>query len=214
MMWLSGSRGGQVITCTGSWTSANTVYIFRSALQKLHKNNPITRGTYIEPCDDCLACPNNGCTVHRGNAQIRLQGNVCSDPKLVEAIKCMNKYIKDWYVVRATCPLLPNEIQQIRAYLISMNQLDYLMIWVMIMFAITQGLRVDEVITLTYEQFLQRYFDVDESSHVDSLLFTVNGKCDENDVHLLCWDDHYCPEFSSLRLILLWVRLAKIKSGF
>ena len=58
------------------------------------------------------------------------------------------------------------------------------MIWVMIMFAITQGLRVDEVITLTYEQFLQQYFDVDESSHVDSLVFTVNGKRDENDVIL------------------------------
>ena len=88
------------------------------------------------------------------------------------------------------------------------------MIWVWIILSINQGLRIEECITLTYEHFMERYFDIDESSHVDSLMMWVCGKRDESNINLVIWEDHFCPEFSPVRLLLLWIRVAGIKGGY
>ena len=41
MMWLTGSREGQKITCTGSWTSATTVYISVLHFRSFTKTIPL-----------------------------------------------------------------------------------------------------------------------------------------------------------------------------
>lgn len=213
MVWVTGPDKNKVIKCKGSWTSVSTVTIYKSALSKLHKNNVMTSGPYSDVCQQCLKNEINGCRGHRGNPLLRLKGNVTTSEKFKLCVKDINRYIEQHYELRATYAFLPNQLRQIRAYLISQNKVEHLMLWVMLLFSISQGLRFDELVSLTYEQFLSRYFSV-EDTHVDSLVFCVNGKRDVGDVNLAIWNDHYCPEFCPVRLILLWVRLNNIKSGF
>ena len=87
------------------------------------------------------------------------------------------------------------------------------MLWTMLLFGITQGLRIDEIITMTVEQFLFKLFAI-KDTHIQNLYHTVNGKTDGGDQDLVVWDDSYCPDMSSLRMVLLWVRLSGIKSGY
>ena len=111
MKWTTGERKGNVIECTGTWTSPSSVNNFRAALSKLHIiNNPSTRGHYIEPCDSCLELPNLGFDLHKLNPEIRHRGNVTTDTKFQDSITLMNNYCKEWYEKRQTIPLLPNEI--------------------------------------------------------------------------------------------------------
>ena len=213
IIWLHGPKAGSPIKCTGTWTSPSSTCIYSAALAKLHKNNVMTTGNYADPCHQCLLQPIHGCPGHRGSALIRFKGNVVESPKFKACVNDINKYIETNYVLRATYAFLPHQLRVIRTFLISHNKIQYLMLWVMLMFSITEGLRFDELVTLTYEQFLSKYFDI-KDSHVDSLVFSVNGKRDVSDINLAVWDDHYCSEFSSVRLILLWVQLNKIQSGF
>ena len=78
------------------------------------------------------------------------------------------------------------------------------MIWAMILFAVNQGLQIEEVIKITYEQFKSKCFDV-QDDYIDSLLFSICGKTDIVPVNMVCWEDHYTPELSGVRLLLLWI---------
>ena len=93
------------------------------------------------------------------------------------------------------------------------NSLSKLMLWVIIIVATYLALRVDEVLNMKYEHFIQKYFVVHDT-HVDFLLTSVMGKTDDKWVKLNVSDDFECPDFSPVRMILLWVRIAKIKTGF
>ena len=129
--------------------------MYRAALQKLHNNNPVTRGLYMEPCNLCINSEEgNGCDTHRGIPLIRLKGNVCADPKFSAAILNSNEYIKRNYIIRATVAFLPFQLRAMRLYLIGCNKIPQLMIWAVLLFAVNQGLRIEEVLTLTYESFL------------------------------------------------------------
>lgn len=76
----------------------------------------------------------------------------------------------------------------------------------MILFAVNQGLQIEEVITITYKQFKSKFFDVQ--------LFSILGKTDMVPVNMVCWEDHYTPELPGVQLLLLWIRLARKKSGY
>ena len=116
----------------------------------------------------------------------------------------MSRKIQAWF---------PGEICSIMSYLISHNLLSNTMLWTMLLFGITQGLRIDEIITMTVEQFLFELFAI-KDTHIQNLYHTVNAKTDGGDQDLVLWDDSYCPDMSSLRMVLLWVRLSGIKSGY
>ena len=94
MKWKFGRRAGEAIVATGRWTSRSSTVMYRAALQKLHNNNPVTRGLYMESCNLCINSEEgDGCDTHRGLPQIRLKGNVCADPKFSAAILNSNEYI-------------------------------------------------------------------------------------------------------------------------
>jgi len=138
---------------------------------------------------------------------------LADDFEFIKHIKMMSGYVDKNYQAKATTPFLPGELRDIRAYLMAGNSLSKLMLWVIIIVATRLALRVDEVLNMRYEDFIQKYFVVHDT-HVDSLLTSVMGKTDDEWVKLNAWDDFECPDFSPVRMILLWVRIAKIKSGF
>jgi len=117
-------------------------------------------------------------------------------------------------VSRKTQAWFPGEIRSIMSYLISHNSLsNTMLLWTMLLFGITQGLRIDEIITMTVEKFLFELFAI-KDTHIQNLYHTVNAKTNCGDQGLVLWDDSYCPDMSSLRIILLWVQLSGIKSGY
>ena len=217
LCYVNGSRKGQLVVSCGSWTSQQTVAIYSAALNKLHTNNESTSGEYKEECPKCLLEKEEGkelgCTLHRGNPKFRRRGNVTNNKRFQAQITICKKHIANTYVSRKTQAWFPGEIRSIRSYLISNNSLSNTMLWTMLLFGITQGLRIDEIITMTVEQFLFELFAIKET-HIQNLYHTVNGKTDGGDQDLVVWDDSYCPDMSSLRMVLLWVQLSGIKSGY
>ena len=217
LCYVNGSRKGQLVVSCGSWTSQQTVAIYSAALNKLHTNNESTSGEYKEECPKCLLEKEEGeelgCTLHRGNPKFRRRGNVTNNKRFQAQITICKKHIANTYVSRKTQAWFPGEIRSIRSYLISNNSLSNTMLWTMLLFGITQGLRIDEIITMTVEQFLFELFAIKET-HIQNLYHTVNGKTDGGNQDLVVWDDSYCPDMSSLRMVLLWVRVSGIKSGY
>jgi len=92
--WKHGRQAGEIIVATGRWTNKLSTTMFRAAMQKLHNNNPVTRGTYMEPCNLCVKKKEGkGCAAHMGVPLIRIKGNLCPDPKFSAAITNSNTYI-------------------------------------------------------------------------------------------------------------------------
>jgi hypothetical protein len=73
--------------------------------------------------------------------------------------------------------------------------------------------RVDEVLSMKYEDFLEDYFVVKEHD-IESLCAKIKGKTDVTSKHFAIWDDKECPEFSGARTILVWLCLSGIKGGY
>jgi hypothetical protein len=73
-------------------------------------------------------------------------------------------------------------------------------------------LRVEEVLELTVEQFIEEYFQVSEDT-VKGLCAIIKGNRDSDWLHFMIWNDEDCPEFSASNAILIWVRLSGITSG-
>ena len=125
----------------------------------------------------------------------------------------MSQHCDDEYASAKTQPLFPGNVRAIRNFLLSENSIAHLMLWTITLIGVSQCLRVEEVLTLTIENFLNDYH-ITQMNSVDSLLMWILGKSDKEKVHLNCWDRHHCSEFSAVCCLLLWIRIAKIKSGY
>jgi hypothetical protein len=87
-----------------------------------------------------------------------------------------------------------------------------MMLWTIIIVGVKEFLRVDEVLDLTVEQFLQNYFVI-TAENVQGLALYVQGKTDEDRANLAMWDDSECPDLSPTRAVLIWLAASGIKSG-
>jgi hypothetical protein len=87
------------------------------------------------------------------------------------------------------------------------------MLWTIINGGMKLFQRVEEAISMKYEEFLEDYFVVKEHD-IGSLCAKIKGKTDLVWKHFAIWDDKECPEFSAARTILIWVCLAGIKGGY
>ena len=209
---------GRNITCVGIWRSPNTVDLYRTALAKVHKHYQSTSTLYQGACDDCVALgfekcrKGEGCRRHLGKPEFWSVGNVTKSEEFKTKHKQMLDYARAQYQVRNTVAFLPSELRAIRLYLLSHNSLYHLMIWTIMIVGIKLFARVEEALELTMEQLDSEYFSV-TSTDVESLCCMLNGKCDNDWVHLAMWDDKDCPEFSASRALLIWLALSGIKSG-
>jgi hypothetical protein len=74
--------------------------------------------------------------------------------------------------------------------------LKHFMLWVIIVVRVKLFLRIDEVLELKYEQFLEEYFVI-KDCNIESLLTKIKGKRDNKWLHFAIWDDKDCTEFSA-----------------
>ena len=210
---------GVPVLCCGDWRGVSSVGIFRSALTKLHRHYATTKGDYVERCTECTKIPledarkGEGCRMHPGNPNYWPRGCPSNAEEFKTKINQLTNYVEITYEMRSTIAFLPGELRDIRNHLLSHNNLRHLMLWVVIIVGVKLFLRIDEVLELSYEQFVKEYFVIKELD-VESLLAKIKGKRDDTWLHFAVWDDKDCPEFSACRAILLWVSLTGIKGGF
>jgi hypothetical protein len=132
----------------------------------------------------------------------------------VKAFSSLETYIDEHYTSRCTLAFLPSELRKMREKCLAGNDLGELMIWVILLLSSKQYLRACEVLELTVESWKMNYAAISESD-VQSILLSVCGKRDGvKDVHLQCWTDRECPEFSACTAVLIWLAVSGIKSGF
>jgi hypothetical protein len=211
-------KDGSPVLCRGDWMSAATIGIYRSALTKLHLAYASTQGPYVQRCPKCIqipleqACNGRGCTSHPGNPHYWSRGCLTASEEFKKHVLILVDYAICHYEVRSTIAFLPSEIRDIRKFLLLSNRIECLMLWVMIIVGIKEFLRIDEVLELTYEQFLTKYFVV-KPGYVESLLVKIKGKRDRNWQNFAIWHDEDCPEFSPVVALLIWIAATGIKGG-
>jgi hypothetical protein len=209
---------GQPVRCLGDWRSKETVGIYRSAIGLLSKEYVDCSGDYEGVCTMCAELPpdaERGC-LRRGHISPRLlpRGNVTRSPDSAESFKSLEAYIESHYTVKSTVALLPSELRKIRDRCLSGNHLGELMVWVVFLLSTRQYLRSTEVLMLKVEDWDLGCAKVSETD-VISLLLSVLGKRDTGkSVNLACWTDPECPEFSAATVVLIWISLTGITSGY
>jgi len=212
------SSSEKSLTCLGQWTSVSSVKMYASALQKVHSHYETTHGSYEAECENCrqldikLIMKGHGCSRHAGKPRYWRAGSVVNHPDFKNHLAQMQTYVEEHYESRQTFAFLPGELRDIRTHLLSHNSVFHLMIWTIIIVGIKLFLRIDEVLDMTVEQFIQKYFVVTEDG-VEGLCAKVKGKTDTESKHLALWDDKECPEFSPARAILIWIAVSGITSG-
>ena len=209
---------GNPMKSLGDWQSEPGVKLFATALAKVHAHYKTTSGKYyLDECEDChkLFVEHNittGCRRHINSAQIWRKGCPTEDSTFKNKHKQMKIYARTQYTARHTIAFLPGELRDLRFYLLSSNSLYNMMIWTIIIVGVKEFLRVDEVLAMTVEDFLEDYFAV-SADNVQCLAASVQGKTDIEKENLAIWDDAECPDFSPTRALLIWLAVSGIKSG-
>ena len=208
---------GHQILCMGDWHSTNQVQLYSNALSKVHSKYASTSGEYLSECSECQRLSQsdpkaNGCRRHVGNPLVWRRGSPTKDALFTTKLKQMKDYCERNYSTRHAMYFLPSELRQIRSHCLAANNKRKMMIWTIWIVGIKGFLRVEEALSLTVEDFEEKYFVVDKHS-VENLAYFVNGKTDHEKCLLACWDDAECPEFSPVRPLLLWLAVSGIRSG-
>ena len=204
--------------CQGDWKSVHSIASYCSALTKVHMHYETTTGEYCDLCDDCRKIPmeevqdGKGCHCHPGQPHYWHTGKPTTAPDFQNNRGIMIDYIKTHYDAHHTFVFYPGELQDLRLYLLSMNNRYKLMIWTIMLVGIKGFLRIEEALNLEVEDLPQDYFVVTREN-VEGLCMTVQGKTDEDKQYLAIWDDKECPDLSPSRALLIWLAVTGIKTG-
>jgi len=201
---------GQPLTSLGDWKGASTIGIARSALSKLHSHHRGTKARdYVEPCP---ACVRGDCNEHT-EPQTKATGNITFSREFSTAVTSLMDYAVKHYPSRQHFALLPSDVRSLLDKLISHNSPLELMYATMTLFGIAQFRRVEEVLELKVEDF-KPLLSVLTESEIHGLVFDVNGKRDPMPVPLAMWFHKKCRDLCALRLMLIWLCVSGIKSGY
>ena len=157
------------IYCAGSCRSLSGLEIISTAFSKVSNYYLDTRGEYEDVCDACLKAvkknkAGHGCKLydnHYNSPRITPRGSISTSSLLAAKMAILKQYIVDHYQPRHTVAYLPREIRNFRTYFlnrcVTKESLIELQAWTIMIHAVKNMLRIDEVISFTVEQFLMNY---------------------------------------------------------
>jgi hypothetical protein len=207
---------GKPIKCIGRYTSPKSLAALQGAISKLHSHFESTKGVYQDgKCSDCHQLANDGknegCELHLYSPNVRRKGDTLNSIGFKNDLSKYKKYAKEHYTQKGNLQLTPGEVRQCRTYLLSHNDPVMFMIYVAMLLGIKLFLRIEEVLGMTVSQFVTNYFIITSNAEIQGLCTKVNGKTDDDWVHLMLWRDFDCPEFCVVSHILLWIELIGLK---
>lgn len=206
----------EFIHCCSSWASGNTIDIFKSAVSCLHRAYTRTRVEYEEKCRDCVDLHKEnertmGCHDHFGAPVLTRKGNPTHDDDFRSFFNFKKEVADEIRPSRTNLQLLPHELRMIRTELLSRNKIFDFMIWTILIVGIKGYLRAQEDLTLEISSFDRSYFQL-LTDRIVQLCMAIRGKTKRSKPSLLkICDDQSCPEFSSLRTLLLWLAVTGIE---
>jgi hypothetical protein len=212
---------GKVVYCTGQWNSPDNADKIQSTIKALHDLYPDLRGNLVESCEDCLEKTKThigtqlytACETHAGMPRLRSAGNVISCKEWRDE-KDFWKVARSSYQQKGNVQLLPSEIRQLRALLLSDGSIYGLQKYVMIILGIKLFLRADELISLRVESFDVSLFLVDRDRGPSALCVKIQVKNDVTPYHMVLWAESEYPEFCPVRHLLYYLRLSGVKKGY
>ena len=220
---------GNILLCTGEWNSPSCINEMQAALTNLHRTYANLRGAYQDECKDCRAAngmtvggdhdniPASGtwrsCICHSGCPLLVARGDATVATETKDAFNKVKAAMKSKHVVRGNCCLYPRDVRTLHKYLVSSARMYYQQLYTMIILGIKLFFRADELLSLSVDDFKMSLAVIHPDS-VRSLAVSVQGKSDEKGVILKLWRDDENPEFCPIRLLLTYLKVAGIKSGY
>ncbi|KAH9148838.1 hypothetical protein AeRB84_007935, partial [Aphanomyces euteiches] len=166
------------------------------------RNNHL--GNFEDSCNNCKRLWSqqsfHGCVVHAGRPQLN-------------AMKTSRKQSAG-YRAKGDMALTPMEVQDIRQYLLTTNQLSDLRLFVMIIMSIKLFLCSDKILQIKVENLVPDVCVIRNDHVVESLAFEIQGKSDDVPVTLTLWADNDLPHLCCVRLLLAYIGLSGISNGY
>jgi hypothetical protein len=213
---------GKVVYCEGAWNCGTNIDKFRASIIALYSLYPDLRGAYVPECKECVEMSTFNrteatympCPYHTTGARVRTLGNSYENADVEKHGKAMKVRLSD-YVTRGNIQLMPSEVRRLRTILLSENSLRGLQFWVMIILGIKMYLRVGELILLKVEDFEKDLMMLSsDRCYVAVLAVKVLGKGETVPDWLSIFSDDDFPELCPVTVLLLYISLSGIKSGY
>jgi hypothetical protein len=206
---------GVQIFCTGSWKCHTNVDAFKGMFKKystLYQNDLFDQGTYTPVCSNCKSSRRGWCVKHSKNPRIMPTGDVTEEPTVKAEIKRLIKHLRDTHARRGNYAITPNEMRLLRQHLLSSRDPENFKLYVMMLCGIKLYLRVNELLSLTVEQFCAKMFQLNPSG-VRTLSLFINGKCDAQDVLLNIYSDSGDSDLDLVMHLMVYLKSTGITSG-
>ena len=200
----------------GMWRNPGNLDHFRSALSHLHRSAK-RREQYQEACQQCLQQTGDdkwkGCSLHPGKPRLLRQGNTVEDPDFSDWYKRVHKQVTLGHISRGNAQLYPSEVRRICEYCLASNDITGLQLVVLILMGIKMYLRSKELLDLSDKNVVEELFLVKKNG-VCALAFKVNGKSDQEWIHMYLRVDKSHPHFCPVWHLLVYLDAIGWKGGF
>ena len=209
--------GGKIANIT-QWSAPANLFIFKSALKALHDHHQHVECFEYE-CPECLKKYEEslkhqeqatGCGRH-SPPKFFPKGN----PILHETFKteCTHfKAISDGHIVNGCTPLLPSEVHKLYLNLSPCFQPFDVMIYTMVILAISLGLRFDELGSVKTDEF-RCDMSLIYNNYIEFLALGVKGKRDKHVVNFQLHFEDEVPHLCPCRMLLIWIWFLDLQDG-
>lgn len=142
---------GDFVKADGGWSNPDCISSFGAAVSAVHIAKGMKGVPYSDPCENCIAVyqdednQSNSCSFHVQSPRLWRVGNPRSSVEFENRIKKMWKIDLTGYVPRGDTMLLPQELVNIRARLLSQNTFSSVRLWTMMLLSVKLFLRSSEV---------------------------------------------------------------------
>lgn len=239
--WKSGKQGeqlmdlkghavkdilGRTITCTGDYHTPQCLNKCDGAIKALHDTYEHLRGTYQEPCKNCLTANNMStvqpthfrhsyasCNSHANNPKISYQGDPCLSDTYKKHYEEIRNFLNATHKVRGNAQLSPSMLRRLHSNLTTGNDIFDFQLWTMIIIGTSLFLRADELLNLKIEDFDMKYNIVHPTS-IRNVAVWVQGKCDAGPQLLSIWKNDEFPELCPIRPLFCYLKSTGIRAGY
>jgi hypothetical protein len=207
---------GEQVFCTGAWKCPTNIDAFKGMFKKystLYQNDLFDQGTYTASCPNCQSSRRGWCVKHAKSPRVMPSGDVTEEPTVKAEIKRLTKHLRDTHARRGNYAITPNELRILRKHLLSTNDPENFKLYLMLLGGVKLFLRVNELLSLTVEQFCEKMFQLNPSG-VRTLSLFIKGKSDAKKVLLNAYSDtEGDSDMDFVMHLLVYLKSTGIRSG-
>jgi hypothetical protein len=215
---------GEDIECSGKWKTIGNLGRYAAAISATHCNRG-QAGGYVEKCNTCFAKFESwafstesipqGCVHHSSSPRFFISGNPVAKNQAWKNFRKTQKAVLRNTIPNQTTMLNPSELLTVIRYCLGLGTNWGFLMALMINLSVQLYLRNKELRLIEMSHLRWDLSCISAAGILDGILLVLHhGKADEHPVLLMIWSDKNIPEFDTVWMLMLWLKLSGITSGY